>query len=359
MDYYILAINPGSTSTKVGLFKNEEMVAEKVLRHPLEEIQKYGNVMDQYEMRKTACLDFLSEQNMTIKDLSAVVGRGGLMGPIESGAYAVNDAMLKRLRENPGSDHASNIASAIAKSIGDEVGIPSFIYDGVSVDEREPLGKVSGFDPNILRYTYVHTLNMKAQCRELAKQVGKKYEDMNIVVAHVGGGTSASVHKKGKIVDLASDDEGSFSTERAGRVSYRHVLNLAYSGQYTKAELNKKLRNNGGFMAYLGTNDGREVEARIKAGDEEAKFVMEAMAYMLAKTIGELSTVVKGEVDYIIFTGGLAYSNILSEMLRERVEWIAPLQVMPGENELPALALGALRVVRGEEEAKTYVDRLQ
>jgi len=356
--FLILAINPGSTSTKVALYRDEECLAEKVLRHDAAEIAKYKNAMDQYEMREKACLDFLAENNVKTTDLSAVVGRGGLMGPIESGAYHVNDAMLERLRNRPGVDHASNIASAIAKSIGDSVGIPSFIYDGVSVDERTEIAKISGIDPSIQRMTYIHALNMKAQARNYAKEIGKPYDSLNLITVHCGGGTSASIHVQGRIVDCITDDEGAFSTERCGRVSYRHILNMAYSGEYpTKADLTRRLRNTCGFMGYVGTNDARVIEARIDEGDEKAAQILEAMAYQLAKSVGELSTVARGKVDAIIFTGGLAYSKKLCALLEDRVSYIAPFKAMPGESELPALALGALRVLRGEEEAKVYVDR--
>ncbi len=354
---YILAINPGSTSTKVALYQDETLVKEQNLRHDRQALQSFSSSMEQFEMRKEEVLKFLASTGVKTGELSAVVGRGGLMGKIKAGAYAVNDAMIRRLRENPIIDHASNVACAICKSIADPEGIPAFIYDGISADERQELAKISGIERGIERYGYCHVLNTKAMCRKLAKELGGNYEDYTFIVAHIGGGITVNIHKGGRIIDLATDDEGSYSLDRAGRVCVRQVINMAYSKQYpTKESLREKLRNNSGFRGYLDVNDALEVEELIQNGNQEALLLYEGMAYQISKVIGELSTVEKGKIDYIILTGGIAHSKMLTDWIKERVGFIAEVRVMPGENELESLAYGALRVLRGEEEAHEYVD---
>jgi len=353
MNYNILAINPGSTSTKIALYKDENEIFTATLEHPIEEIEKYDNTQDQFEMRKDAVLSFLKGKNFDIKELSAVVGRGGMLQSVKSGAYVVNELMLDILKNRPIMEHASNLGAPIAYEIAKAADVKAYIYDSVRTDELNDIARISGM-PDISRTSTCHVLNTRAMAMKLAKKYGKKYEDMNFVVAHLGGGVSLNVHEKGKIVDIVSDDEGPFSPERAGRVPCRELIELCYSGKFDKNTMRKKLRGNGGLKAYLGTMDAREVEKMIKNGDEKARIVYEAMAYQVAKSIGELATVVEGKVDAIILTGGIAYSEMMTSWIKKRVEFIAPVEIMPGENEMESLAYGILRVLRGEEKAREY-----
>lgn len=355
MSYEILAINPGSTSTKLALYKDGKKILSETLDHSVEEIEKYERVQDQFEMRREAVLSFLKDNNFDVKQLSAVVGRGGLLPPVQSGAYEVNEVMVDRLKNNPIVEHASNLGALIAYEIAKPLNILACIYDSVAVDEMNDIARISGM-PDIPRVSFSHALNSRAMAIKVAKNYGKEYKDMNFVVAHLGGGISLSVHKKGKMVDIISDDEGPFSPERAGRVPCKKLIDLCYSGKFDKRTMHKKLRGKGGISAYLNTLDAREVEKMIEDGNEEARLVYEAMAYQIAKGIGDLATVVEGDVDAIIITGGIAYSEMITSWITKRVKFIAPVEIMPGENELESLALGALRVLKGEEKARDYVE---
>jgi len=347
----ILAINPGSTSTKIAVYEESKELFKKNIEHPNEEIAKYKNITDQYEMRYESIMSLLKEMNFDVKELSAVVGRGGLLPPVKSGAYKVNESMVERLAKRPLSEHASNLGGIIANEIAKPLDIPSFIYDSVAVDELEDIARISGI-ADIKRESFSHALNMRAVSIKVAKKLGKDYKDTNLVVAHLGGGISISVHKKGRMVDIISDDEGPFSPERSGRVPCRSLMEMCYIND--KKAIKKKLRGEGGLSSYLSTNSALEVEKRIQNGDEEAKLVYEAMAYQVAKGIGELATVVDGDVDAIIITGGIAYSKMMTEWIVKRVKFIAPVEVVPGENELEALAFGALRVIKGDEKSHEY-----
>lgn len=355
MSYKILAINPGSTSTKIAIYEDERELFTATLDHPVEEIEKYDNIQDQFEMRKDVVLSFLKEKGFNINELSAVVGRGGMLPPVKSGAYEVNELMLKTLKEKPYMEHASNLGAPIAYEIAKVAGVKAYIYDSVRTDELNDIARISGM-PDIPRTSTSHVLNTRAMAIKLAKKMGKKYEDMNFIVAHLGGGISINVHQKGQIVDLISDDEGPFSPESAGRVPCRKLIELCYSGKFDKRTMLKKLRGNGGIKAYLGIIDAREVEKLIEKGDEKARLIYEAMAYQVAKGIGELATVVEGKVDFIILTGGIAYSKMLTNWIKKRVEFIAPVEIMPGENEMESLAYGILRVLRGEEKSRVYTE---
>lgn len=355
MSYKLLAINPGSTSTKISLYEDETEVFTKKLDHPLEEIEKFENVEDQLHMRADLVMSTLKENNFDIKKLSAVVARGGMLPPVKSGAYIINDLMIDRVVNRPVMEHASNLAAPIAYDIAQQVGIPSYIYDSVMADELPDVARISGM-PDLPRTSSSHVLNTRAMAIKAAKERGKKYEDMNIIVAHLGGGISINVHEKGRIVDIVSDDEGPFSPERAGRVPCRELINLCYSGKFDKKTMQRKLRGNGGIRAYLNTIDVREVEAMIAEGNKEANLIYEAMIYQIAKGIGELATVLEGNVDVIILTGGIAYSKMLTSLIEKRVKFIAPVEVLAGENEMEALAFGALRVLRGEEIARKYTE---
>lgn len=355
MEYKILVINPGSTSTKVALYEDEKEVFSNTLDHPAEEIEKYNKVQDQFEMRRDAVLSLLRNNGYDVNKLSAVVGRGGMLPAVKSGAYKVNDKMVDRLKNNPVVEHASNLGALIAYDIANIAGVSAYIYDSVRVDELNDIARISGM-PDIKRASTSHALNSRAMAMKAAKKYGKKYSDMNFVVAHLGGGISVSVHEKGKMVDIIADDEGPFSPERAGRVPCKQLIDLCYSGKYDKKAMHKKLRGNGGLKAYLNTVDAREVEKIIENGDDKAKLIYEAMAYQVSKGIGELATVVEGKVDAIILTGGIAYSKMLTSWIKKRVEFIAPVEIMPGENEMESLALGTLRVLRQEETAREYVE---
>lgn len=353
MKYNILAINPGSTSTKLALYENDKEIFCNTLEHSAEEIEKYDKIQDQFEMRKNLVISSLLENGYDIKSLSAVVGRGGMVPKVKSGAYKVNETMVNRLKFNPVIEHASNLGALIAYEIANEVNISAYIYDSVRVDELKDVARISGM-PEISRTSTSHALNSRAMAMKVAKMNGKKYSDMNFVVAHLGGGISVSVHEKGRMVDVLADDEGPFSPERAGRVPCKELIDLCYSGEFDKKTMNKKLRGNGGLKAYLNTVDVREVEEMIERNDEKAKLVLEAMAYQVAKGIGDLSTVVEGKVDAIVLTGGIAYSKRITALIKKRVEFIAPVEIMPGENEMESLAMGIQRVLKGEEEASEY-----
>ncbi|MEL7564175.1 MAG: butyrate kinase [Dehalobacterium sp.] len=353
--YHILAINPGSTSTKIAIYENGLQLFKETIDHPKSETEKFLTVSDQFEMRKDAIINALQRKNFNLKLLKAVVGRGGILPPMKSGAYEVNQIMIDRLLHNPLVGHASNLGALIAYEIAEPLGIKSYVYDPVTVDEYDDVARISGL-PEFVRYSECHALNSRAVAREIARKLDKSYHDLNFIVAHLGGGISTSLHQKGRMVDAIADDEGTFSPERAGRVPCRQLVELCFSGRYDKQSILKKLRGQGGLFAYLGISDALEVEERIKNGDADAYLIYSAMAYQVAKGIGELATVVNGEVDRIILTGSIAYSEMLTGWIKERVQFIASVEIVPGEHELEALAAGALRVVKGEETAHQYVE---
>lgn len=350
----ILSINPGSTSTKIALYEDEQMVFVETIRHSSDEIAQFAKIVDQYEFRRDVILRVLAEKGVDLRSLQAVVGRGGALPSLPGGVYRVNARMLEQLR-HPVREHVSNLGAFLAKEIADQVGVPSFIVDPPAVDEMEPIARISGL-PEIKRQSLSHALNLKAAARKAAKHLDRPYEDLNLVVVHMGGGISVSPHRKGRMVDAnqALDGTGPFSPERAGGLPIGDLARIAYSGKYTYDQLWRRMVGGGGLVAHLGTNDAREVERRIAARDEHARKVYEAMAYQTAKEIGAMAVVLEGRVDAIVLTGGLAHSRMLTGWIRDRVEWIAPVLVFPGEDEMEALTLGALRVLRGEEQAKEY-----
>lgn len=353
---YQLIINPGSTSTKIAVFDDEKSIYEKTLRHSNEELIKFSNVAEQFEFRKKLILENLQESNFDINSLSAVVGRGGLLLPIEGGTYLVNDKLIKDLKSNIKGEHASNLGGLIARSIADETGIPAYIVDPVVVDEMEEVARISGY-PEFERISIWHALNQKAVARRAAKEkFNKKYEDMNFVVAHLGGGISVGAHKKGKVIDVnnALNGEGPFSPERSGSLPMEQVVKICFSGKYTEEEIKKIIAGKGGLSAYLGTNNAKEVSERAKNGDDRAELIYKAMAYQVAKAIGEYSVVLDGNVDAILVTGGIAYDKTFVEMIEEKVKFIADVITYPGEDELLALAQGGLRVLNNIEQAKKY-----
>jgi butyrate kinase len=353
--FRLLIINPGSTSTKIAIFDNEKPVMETTLRHTNEELAPFKTVADQFEFRKNVILDTLNANGINITKLNAVVGRGGLLRPMEGGTYHVNDLMLKDIKIAAMGQHASNLGALIAHEIAGQLNIPSFIVDPVVVDELDEIARISGM-PEIDRISIFHALNQKAVARRAAKDLGKPYEELNLIIAHLGGGISVGAHKDGRVIDVnnALDGEGPFSPERTGSLPVGGLVKLCYSGKYTIDELKKKIVGKGGLVAYLGTNDGREVEAMIKDGNKEAELVYQAMAYQVAKEIGASAAVLEGKVDAICMTGGLAYDKNLIGWIKERVQFIGDIRVYPGEDEMIALAEGGLRVLRGEEQAREY-----
>ena len=355
MSIKTLVINPGSTSTKVGVFEDETLLFEETLRHPTEEIAKYASVIDQKDFRKEIILDFLKEKNCDPKSLDVIVGRGGLLKPIPGGTYAVSDALLADLKKGVQGQHASNLGGILAREIGDKLGVPSYIVDPVVVDELTDKARLSGM-PELPRRSIFHALNQKAVARRYAKEHGTRYEDLNLIVIHMGGGVSVGAHDHGKVVDVNNilDGEGCFSPERSGTVPVGDLVKMCFSGKYTQQEIYKKICGNGGFNAYLHTNDARVVEKMVKEGSTEAKLVQDAFYYQIAKDAGAMAAVLCGKVDQIILTGGIAYDPYTLEVLQKYLGFIAPITVYPGEDELLALCQGALRVVTGEEKAKEY-----
>ena len=350
-----LIINPGSTSTKVGVFEDETLLFEETLRHPTEEIAKYASIIDQKDFRKQIILDFLKEKNCDVHSLDVIVGRGGLLKPIPGGTYAVSDELLADLKKGVQGQHASNLGGILAREIGDAIGKPSYIVDPVVVDELTDVARISGM-PELPRRSIFHALNQKAVARRYAKEHGTTYEALNLIVIHMGGGVSVGAHSKGKVVDVNNilDGEGCFSPERAGTVPVGDLVKMCFSGKYTQQEIYKKICGNGGFNAYLHTNDARVVEKMVEEGDEYAKLIQDAFYYQIAKDAGAMAAVLHGKVDQIILTGGIAYAQLTVDKLTESLGWIAPITVYPGEDELLALAQGGLRVMTGEEEAKVY-----
>jgi butyrate kinase len=355
-EYFQLCINPGSTSTKISVFKNEELFIDESLSHSTEELAPFPRIGDQYSFRRRVITEFLASRGFDIKRLSAVVGRGGLLKPIPSGTYRVTDAMVRDLKEAKRGEHASNLGGLLARDLADTLGIPAFIVDPVVVDELEPVARISGH-PEIARRSIFHALNQKAVAKRFAAAQGKDYRDINAIVAHLGGGISVGAHCRGKVIDVnnALDGEGPFSPERSGGLPSGDLARLCYSGKYSHDDIKKMITGQGGLVAYLGTNDGREVRRRMEAGDSYAGLVFRALAYQVAKEIGAMASVLSGNVDVIILTGGLAFDNTyLVPWIKEAISFIGPVEVMPGEGEMTALCAGGLRVLRGEEIAKDY-----
>ena len=355
MSYKILIINPGSTSTKIGVYEDETQLMEETLRHSTEEIAQYASIYEQKDFRKEVILNILKEKDIDLNSINVVVGRGGMLKPIPGGTYAVSDALIEDLKVGVQGQHASNLGGILAKEIADQIQVPSYIVDPVVVDELEDVARISGH-PNFKRVSIFHALNQKAVAKRYAKEVGKPYEDLNLIVVHMGGGVSVGAHKNGRVIDVANalDGDGPFSPERSGGLPSGQLMKLCFSGEYTQAEVAKMINGNGGFNAYLGTNDMRDVIKMAAEGDEKAKLYEDAFHYQLCKEIGAMSVVLQGKVDQIILTGGIAYGKETQDAMKAYVEFIAPVTVYPGEDELLALAQGALRVMNGTEEAKVY-----
>lgn len=350
-----LIINPGSTSTKIGVFEDETLLFEETLRHSTEEIAQYASIVDQKDFRKEIITNLLKEKDFNINSLNMVVGRGGMLKPIPGGTYAVTDDLLEDLKIGKQGQHASNLGGILAREIGDSIGVPSFIVDPVVVDELCDIARYSGV-PELPRTSVFHALNQKAVAKRYAKECGKAYDSLNLIVVHMGGGVSVGAHENGRIIDVfnALDGDGAFSPERAGGAPVGALIKMCFSGQYTEKEVYKKFVGNGGFNAYLGTNDMRDVEKMVNEGDAKAKEIRDAFVFQVSKDIGSMATVLNGKIDQIVVTGGIAYDKGVVAGLKERCEWIAPFTIYPGEDELLALVQGGLRVVNGEEEAMKY-----
>lgn len=351
----LLCINPGSTSTKIAVFEDETELFTENLSHSNEELAPFASINDQYEFRAEVVRRTLAARSFDPASLSAVVGRGGLVDPIPGGCYEVNDAMLHDLRHSRMGEHASNLGGMIAHAIAAKLGVPSFIVDPVVVDELHDVARVSGLK-EIPRVSIFHALNQKAVARRAARKFNKRYEDLNLIICHMGGGTTVGAHRGGRVVDVNDgiNGEGPFTPERTGQVPALPLLKMAFSGKYTHDQLKKMIKGSGGLVSLLGTNSCIEVEKRIEAGDAEAKLVYEAMAYQVAKEIGAMAAVLEGKVDAIILTGGVAHSAFVLDTIERHVKFIAPVYSLPGGDEMAALAGGALPVLRGEAKAKKY-----
>ena len=353
---WILAINPGSTSTKIAVYQNTNPVFLKNIKHTTDELKKFETIAEQYPFRKEIILKELEKAEIHMDYIQAVVGRGGLLKPIESGVYEVNDAMVRDLKNSPVGEHASNLGGLIALDIANSLpNAKAYIADPVVVDELSPLARVSGH-PAFRRKSVFHALNQKAVARTFAKSIMRKYEDLNLIVVHLGGGITVGAHEKGRVVDVNNglDGEGPFSPERSGTLPIGDLIKIAFSGRYTKEKLMSMVVGEGGLVAYLGSNSAYEIENRAINGDTEAKFYFDAMAYQVAKAIGSLCPVLYGNVDAILITGGIANSTYFVNQIIERCHRIAPIHVYPGEDEMRALALNGLMVIKGEVVPSVY-----
>lgn len=356
MNRRIFVINLGSTSSKIALYQDETCLWTENIEHPQEELAKYDSINDQFEMRRGLVMETFADKGGVVYDLAAVVSRGGPFASVRSGAYEINKEMADTARYRPLDNHVSTLGILIAWSITQESGVKSYIYDAVTVDELTPLARIVGLK-EMSRQGRGHNLNMRAAALSLCDEKGWDYREKNILVAHMGGGITLSLHSNGRIVDMISDDEGAFSPERAGGLPGYQLVTRCYDGTMDKKEMMKHLQRRGGLLSLLGTTDTRKVEEMIKAGDACAELAYQAMALHVAKNLAKLSVVVKGNIDAIILTGGIANSRMFTGWIKERVSFIAPVEVIPGENEMESLALGALRVLRGSEEARVFAER--
>lgn len=352
----LLVINPGSTSTKIAVFDELTEVFNKVVEHDSNEIAKYANIVDQYELRYKEVINKLDEYGIKIEDLKVVIGRGGLLKPLQSGTYKVNDVMLEDLRSAQYGSHASNLGAIIAYEIAKVAGVDAYITDPVVVDEMTEVAKTTGL-PEVKRSSKFHALNQKSCGRRAAKEMGKTYFEINTVIAHMGGGTTVAAHEKGRVIDVNDGlyGDGPFSSERAGRMPTSAMMDMFYVQGKSLNEVKRRLAGDGGFVAHFQTNDAYAIEQRAIAGDEQAKLVYEAMSYQVAKEIGAMAVALKGEVDVIILTGGLAHSKLLTKSIIDKVKFLADVKVYPGENEMIAMAEAAVRVIKQEEMVKEYI----
>lgn len=350
----ILVINPGSTSTKLAVFDDDKRIMTANIRHPLEEVKHFNWVMAQFDYRMAHIENALKEHGIDKKSLTCVMARGGLLPPVPSGAFIINQEMIDYFYAAKVNVHISNLACVLADAIARPLGIPAMVYDPVAVDEMDDIVRITGMK-EIEKISRGHVLNSRAMARRCAVEIlGKKLEDCTVIVDHIGGGCSTWLVHKGKCIDCYSDDDAAFAPERCGRIQAMELAMLCYSGKYTREEMSRYIRGKSGLSCLLGTSDAIEVEKMIENGDEYAGRVYKAMAISHAKAIADLASTVCGKVDRIVITGGLANSKMLMELIRPHVEWIAPMEVMAGEFEMEALAAGGLRVMRGEEKPHEF-----
>jgi butyrate kinase len=357
--YHILTINPGSTSTKIGVFKNDDLLFELNVSHSPKQLEEFTEIWDQYTFRKNEIAAALKSKGFDMSTLDAVVGRGGLIKPVPSGTYYIDQEMIEHARVGLQGHHASNLGCVIAYSIGWENNIPSFIVDPPAVNDLEPLAKISGHK-DFERNSIMHALNIFATARKYAKSIGKRYDELNLVVAHMGGGVTVAALRDGKAINVNNGlYEGPFTPERSGSLPLFPFMEKCLSGKYTPQELKKMVVGRGGLVSYFNTNNARDVEKMVAAGSEKYKLIFEAMAYQIAEEIGKRATNLKGKVDAVLLTGGLAHSKTLTGWIKERTEFISKVEILAGEQELTALAEGGLRVLRNEDRAKDYAGRIK
>lgn len=356
MKNLVLAINPGSTSTKISVFDLKgKVVKSEVIRHDPQEIAKFAKVIDQHQFRVNALENFLSENNISENDFAFIVGRGGFLKPIQSGTWIVNDKMIEDLRIAARGEHASNLGAIIAYNIAKKTGVKAYIVDPIVVDELEDIARVTGF-PEIKRTSVFHALNQKATARKAAQTLGVEYDNANFIVAHLGGGTTVGAHKKGKVIDVNNGlyGEGPMTPERSGALPAENLVNMCYSGKYDKAVIQKKLHGKGGIYAHLGTSDMREVIKTALAGHSQFKLVLDAMLYQVSKEIGAMSAVLNGEINAIVITGGLAFDKYVTDFISNKVKFIAKVMIYPGEDEMEALFSSSMLSVNGKAPLHEY-----
>lgn len=352
--YRILVINIGSTSTRVGVFKDEAPLFVETINHDTRELSSFQTFIDQHAFRQKIIEEILRQRGVPLGDIDLIVSRGGGTRPIETGIYGINQLMCDDLLSGKYEKHPANLGPVISFNMGGKTNIPAIIVDSPSSDEFEPLARFSGI-PEIKRRSGFHVLSQKAVARRAAGYLCKDYEDINLIVGHLGGGISIGAHRKGRIIDASHGiEEGPFTPERSGSLPVIEIMNLCFSGKYTRDKLLRKFVGAGGLTAYLGTNDARLIEKRILEGDKDYLPAYQAMAYQISREIGAMATVLNGEVEIIVLTGGLAHSQMLTEWITERVDFIAPIKIFPGEDEMRALADGGLRVLQGNEKVKEY-----
>lgn len=352
----LLILNPGSTSTKIAVYEDETQLFVESISHSADVIAQYDLIVDQFEFRKDMILDVLKDKGIALDSLTGIVARGGLLPPVKAGAYRVNEDMVWQLKNKPAMEHASNLGAVIADAIAGPLGIPAFIYDGVTVDEMWDILRITGL-PELPRRGIGHNLNTRAAAMRYARENGKAYADCKLIVVHLGGGISITLQYGGKVADIINDEDGPFSPERSGKLPIQSFAKFMGNSDLNTKDMLKKLKSRGGIVAHLGVNDTREVEKMIADGDQHAKDVYDAMAIQVARCVGEEACVVAGDIEGIVLTGGIAYSEYFTNEIKKRVEWIAPVTVYPGENEMESLALGGLRVLRGEETAHEFVKK--
>jgi butyrate kinase len=355
MSKQLLVLNPGSTSTKVSVFQDDKQVLDATLRHTADELASFTTTVSQKDFRKGHILEKLEEENFKLSDFSAIVGRGGMVRPLQSGTYIVNENILNDLTSAKYGEHASNLGAILANELAAEAGCDAYISDPVVVDELQDLARISGL-PEAPRRSVFHALNQKATARIYCKEENKDYKDVKIIICHMGGGVSVGVHKGGKIIDVNNcvNGTGSFSPERAGTIPANELIEMCFSGKFSEYDMKKMINGKGGLMAHLGENQAHHIEAKAEAGDKKADLILSAMAYNIAKEIGAAATVLDGDIDAILLTGGIAYNDYVCSRIINRIEFLAPIKRYPGEDEMGALAENVLRVLNGEEEVMIY-----